>query len=360
MIEKYDINILNTYIEEEKLKNSYHESLPLIIWNYHDRVQHEVELWDDITMACRALVTDLDGNIIARSFSKFFNFEEKPIDLSRSYRIFEKMDGSLGLLFYYENKWIFSSRGSFTSDQTIMGLQILTEMNINIDNLRKDISYVFEIIYPENRVVVNYGNDRKLIYLSSFDRLGNEHLLLSEMKTFGFDVVEEVTHHYSGDFKTLQLLNTHNKEGFVIRFDDGERIKIKFADYIELHRIKDNVNVKLVIESILEHNFDTIINKIPDEFMNWFKETHTKINQEIYILQEKILNCFDTFYKLNPTCVKSFAISINQLEKDYKTIFFILYRNNIDIYDNRIHKIIVKNMINPLDYEEYFIPVERN
>jgi RNA ligase len=101
---------------------------------------------------CRGVITDdLTGKIIIKPFSKFFNYEELRIDdipweTSRCIYIQEKMDGSLGILFNYAGEWILSTRGSFTSDQAIKGLEIL-KSKYNLDSFNPLFSYILDIIY---------------------------------------------------------------------------------------------------------------------------------------------------------------------------------------------------------------------
>jgi hypothetical protein len=74
------------------------------------------------------------------------------------------MDGSLGILFYYEDEWIMATRGSFTSDQAIKGLEIVKN-NYFLDAFLREYAYLVEIIYPENRIVVDYRKE-KVTFLS--------------------------------------------------------------------------------------------------------------------------------------------------------------------------------------------------
>ena len=69
------IQILEEYYNDGLLHKQVHPTLPLTIWNYSPKVQYE-GLWDEITIQCRGLVTDDEGNIVARPFGKFFNYEE--------------------------------------------------------------------------------------------------------------------------------------------------------------------------------------------------------------------------------------------------------------------------------------------
>ena len=170
-LEKIDWNILNEYIVNNLIIANKHPEYDIWILNYSPKVQYKGE-WDEYTLSCRGLVIDKNGNILGRPFKKFKNVEEHnpcDIDMSIPYEVFEKMDGSLIILFYYQaiNKWIVASRGSFISEQALVAKEILNEMVDDIyTKLDKSYTYLFEVIYSENTIVVTYGNVRKLILLT--------------------------------------------------------------------------------------------------------------------------------------------------------------------------------------------------
>jgi RNA ligase len=141
-----DINILNKYIEEGLVVKNDHPTLPISIYNYSRTCQYEGK-WDNITKMCRGLVLDKEGNVVAKSFDKFFNYEELTLNdiPNESFEVFEKMDGSLLIVFWYEGKWIVASRGSFTSEQAIKGAELLKKYNTDI--MFRHLTYCFEIIY---------------------------------------------------------------------------------------------------------------------------------------------------------------------------------------------------------------------
>ena len=88
---KYDLNILNDYIERGLLIKNSHPTLPIDIYNYSRECQFS-EAWDEITLNMRGTVLDREGNIVARTFPKFFNMEEhKPGEIpTRSSRCLKK------------------------------------------------------------------------------------------------------------------------------------------------------------------------------------------------------------------------------------------------------------------------------
>ena len=164
---KYQLDILNQYIEKGLVVKQDHPTLPISIYNYSRTCQYE-RLWDEITMDCRGLVLDSDGNVVAKPFRKFFNFGELTTEQipNEPFEVFEKMDGSLGILFNYKGEWVLSTKGSFTSEQAIKGMEILKKYKY--DRLLTGYTYLFEIIYPENRIVCQYDFE-DLILLGVID-----------------------------------------------------------------------------------------------------------------------------------------------------------------------------------------------
>ena len=164
---KYDLKVLDKYIEENKIFKIKHPTLPISIYNYTRDTQYNL-YWDDITIAMRLTIIDDDGYVIAAPFNgKFFNYEEVkdkvPVKGDYVY-IQEKLDGSLGLLFYYNDQWHMATRRSFSSDIGIKGMEILRK-NYTVMNhtFMREFSYAVEIICPESKVVVDYKKREDVI-----------------------------------------------------------------------------------------------------------------------------------------------------------------------------------------------------
>jgi RNA ligase len=257
---------LNKYYEDGLLYKQVHPSLPLTIWNYTEKVQYE-NLWDEVTLMCRGLVTDNTGDIVATPFQKFFNIEEGKFEPTEKFEVYEKMDGSLGIVFWYQGQWVVATRGSFTSDQAIKARELLQKYNTDI--MFRHLTFCFEIIYPENRIVLDYGTDEKLVLLGTFNKDGKE--MDSEIwSQWGFDVVKK----YDGinDYKQLKEMVKNDQEGFVVKFSNGDRVKVKGVEYLRLHKIMTNVTTTGVWE-YLKNGEDVmeILKDVPDEFYNKIK-----------------------------------------------------------------------------------------
>lgn len=290
-----NLELLKKYHEDGLLHKQIHPSLDLTIWNYTPKVQYE-RLWDEITKQCRGLVTNSNGDVVARPFQKFFNYEELSIEEipNEHFNVYEKMDGSLGILFHYNDNWVFSSRGSFTSDQAIKGFQLLSKYDYK--SLDKNNTYLFEIIYPKNRIVVNYGDVEKLVLLGVIEtKTGNELNIYNEnYDLLGFELVLE----YNGivNFDHLKTEISNSQEGFVIRFKNGMRMKIKGDEYVRLHKIITNISNRDIWEYLKEGKpLDEILEKVPDEFYNWVRDTKDQFESDFLKIR---LSVEDEFYSL--------------------------------------------------------------
>lgn len=288
MIEK-----LRDYEARGLIYSQCHPTLPLHIWNYTDKVQYE-GLWDDVTMMCRGLVTDNKGKIVARPFKKFFNLSEGRTNITGKYEIYEKMDGSLGILFFYEGEWILASRGSFTSEQAIEGKKILDGIVGYHDVLDIRCTYCLEIIYKENRIVLDYGDRRGLVLLAKINTATGEDCAYDREETV-FDFA------YRYDWDDIPLDRLHemipdDEEGYVIKFSNGERCKIKGEEYLRLHKIMYGMSTTVIWDALRKGK--SVIEEVeglPDEFYDDVREYENYLKAEY---QKKFKEINDEFYSL--------------------------------------------------------------
>lgn len=264
-------NLLDQMITEKYIHVQKHPSEELYIYNYTAKTQYEW-LWNEWTIQCRGLIMDAKRNIVARPLKKFFNLEElQNVTLPNlPFEVYEKVDGSMGVLYWWNNEPAIATRGSFASEQALKATEMLhTTYKNTIPLLDKTKTYIFEIIYPQNRIVVNYGNKEVLILLAVLETETGKDFPLVEI---GFPIVQS----YDGitDFKKLQAINESNREGFVIKFENGFRFKLKFEEYKRLHRIMAQVSNKSIWENMMYNQpLDEMLELVPDEFYEWVRET---------------------------------------------------------------------------------------
>ncbi|WP_162903023.1 T4 RnlA family RNA ligase [Taibaiella koreensis] len=267
--------LLQQAMEKGWIVSRKHPQDDLYIYNYTAQVQYE-RAWNEITLACRGLILDAAGNVVARPFPKFFNLGEQSDAVlpAGGFEVFEKMDGSLGILYWSKGEPYIATRGSFTSDQAQKANALLYDRYREaIPLLNPERTYLFEIIYPANRIVVDYGDQEALVLLAVIDTESGAEFPPEEI---GFPVVKR----YNGvkDLSLLKQLEDPGKEGFVIRFDNNYRLKVKFAEYQRLHWIITQISSIDIWEYLRDNrSFDELLEKVPDEFYQWVKQTRERL-----------------------------------------------------------------------------------
>jgi len=274
-----DIATLRDYEERGLIRSQTHPNGELVIWCYTQEVQYDPIKWDSITKQCRGLITDLEGNVVARPFQKFFNFDDGYLaDIGEKFELdFDdatiqvKVDGSLGILYKDNEGYKIATKGSFQSEQAIKATEFLKEAmylypDINFDD---DYTYLFEVIYPQNRIVVDYGDLTDLVYLCSI------HKETGETK-FHTDHPFSVTKVYSKDEFTQTWLEQPKGtviEGFVVLFNNGKRLKFKLDDYRRLHYLLTGLTDRGIWELLMKgRDLATELKDVPDEMYSSIKE----------------------------------------------------------------------------------------
>lgn len=330
---KYDLNILNDYIAKGLVIGQSHATFPLAIFNYSRQCQYD-KLWDEVTLNCRGLILDTKGNVVARPFPKFFNMEELSVEEipNTSFDVFEKMDGSLGICFHYEGEWHMATRGSFTSEQAIKGKEMLDKYDTS--KLNTHYTYLFEIIYKENRIVVDYDFE-DLVLLAVIDTDTGAELSLDYVNTHNFRVVKK----YNGisDFKILKTMIGDNSEGYVIRFNGGMRMKIKGEEYVRLHRILTNFSTTDIWELLrTKGNINEFLDRVPDEFDNWVRLTMTSLEAEYENIRFRSWMDYEYHKFQAGSDKKSFANAIK--DNEYRSILFAMWDGKS--YEDTIWKMV--------------------
>jgi T4 RnlA family RNA ligase len=337
---------LDRYVAEGWLISQVHPTLPLTIYNYSQATQYEAK-WDEVTLSCRGLVFDEAGNQVSHPFKKFFNIEENKHTPTEHFEIYEKVDGSLITVFNYNGEWVVSSRGSFTSDQAIAAQKLFKQL-MNLDRIDERATYLFELIAPWNRIVVDYGEREELILLGARAKYFEaSHLDLYEVaKMLGCNLIRKFDFE---DYKEIQKLNWANTEGFIVRFSNGDRCKIKFADYVKLHRVLTNCSSYDIWENLKEFDKlpEEMLQDVPDEFYDWVHGVEWKLRKNYnHIENLHMAHLSSTLrYGLDR---KEFALRVQELEGVNHGLIFAMYNSKQD----KVKQLIWK-MIKP-EYEKPF------
>lgn len=304
IIDIYDKRI-DELVDQGYLMRKYSEDGKLVLFNYSDACLYD-KVWNDITINSRGHVYDaVTGDLVALPFSKFFNLSELPMEeqkellSKKGYSITEKMDGSLILCYNYERKWRVNSRGSFNSDQSQEATKIVAE-NYDLSRVPTNYTIVTEVIYPENQIVINYGKERKLVLLAIFNRESGleepRHIVEMISNLTRIPLVKEYNLTMEDMFKWQEEHNTLDQEGFVVKFQDGKRVKIKSKRYLEVAKLLANLTYKHLWENMEDGRVDeALVFQIPEEF-------RTELNEMVNFLEQTY---FDIYTEVLDECKKA-------------------------------------------------------
>ncbi|MFD7669071.1 RNA ligase [Streptomyces sp. NPDC059788] len=166
----FDPALLARSLDGGYVREQTHPTLPLRILNYTEKAQFERE-WNEVTRQCRGLITDRQGRILTRPYARFFNYSEHPegtFSLDEKVVVTDKLDGSLGILYPLpDDGYAIATRGSFASGQAVHATKSWQERYADTAQIKPGVTYLFEIIFPENRIVCDYGTLDDLVSAAS-------------------------------------------------------------------------------------------------------------------------------------------------------------------------------------------------
>ena len=246
---------------------------------------------DLLVRQCRGLILDEkdDWNVVSYSFDKFANYGEgyaDEIDWGVA-EVLEKADGSLTVLYNYDNKWhvqtsgmpdASGSLGNSTSKSFAdvfwltwnkMGLQLPTDTTK---------CWIFEMMLPPemHRIVVKHDQP-KLALIGVRDRITFEEHKPCQfagqyptVKSFPLQSMQDV-------INTFSSMNPLAQEGYVILGGKNggsfKRVKVKHPGYVNIHHMKNETGPKSMVEIVRSGEVPEVIAHFPE-----FKEEFDKIS----------------------------------------------------------------------------------
>lgn len=264
-------------------------------------------IWNDITIKARGLFVDqTTGEVIARSYNKFFNFgerSEKDIEVQNliyPLRIARKENGFLGIISWdhRNNKMIVASKSTTKAEYVGYFKDVLDQVNKqNLDLIldickKNNVSAIFEVCHPEDVHIVDYNKEKKLFLLdfvkNSLDIEGHDIMFSQRLLNRCHDLLDKndqylkiVEYQYVNseeEYKYIaeKYLTNDNIEGYVCTDRSGKMYKQKSDSYLLWKRRRR------ILESIYSnYNIPEEIEEEEKEFIEFLKRSETKFNSII-------------------------------------------------------------------------------
>lgn len=290
----------------------------------------------DILLECRGIKFDLEGNLIARPFHKFFNVNEKEslddIDFTKEHHILEKLDGSMVHTCVLDNEVRLMTRKGITEVSLFAEKEVFQDKDLRAKIYSQShrtpsgFTLVFEYVSPNNRIVIQYKKP-ELYLLAVRELQSGRYLPRKEVnciaRKLGIKTPSKMK------FNSLnEVSDLLDKEGIVITFNDGHFLKMKADDYLMKHRAASYFDSKKQIVNL-------VMSGAVDDQLSFFDDES----------QEKLLvfndACFKQLYDdlkkikskehLKNLDRKTFAQTINkEIDRAFRPFYFKFY----DGYDD--------------------------
>lgn len=297
-----------------------------------------------------------DCGVIAWPMNKFYNQGEThaaSIDLS-TMLLYEKLDGTMISLYWDElkNNWCISTRGVPEADIPIRLGDLLLEdktfYDLFIDALKEtlhhkgisfttlsdfcdsqhfdhNITYVFELTTPHNRVVVEYI-DSNITLLAARNIVTGIEIPIKNIETI-IDKPKIYDVHHSSFSAISAFADTFQPnvlEGFVATDSQFNRVKIKNSKWVFTSRVKDNIvsSKRNVIVSILNGTLDDILPFIDKQSKEILLQLSINFKVLISNLDSQCVQLCNEYHDN-----KTFALTIQEKILPLQAGFFSVKRN---------------------------------
>lgn len=311
--------------------------------------QLESDFSNEIVKECRGLIVDKNTlEPIALSFKKFWEVENElanDIDWS-SAKVQEKLDGSKLLCFYnkYDSEWQIATSGNLNIDGVNVndfgmtfgqlfnkaiynnGFKIRKEF---FDLLDKNYCYTFELIAPENRVVVKYKSaDLYLIGIRNVNTFEEVSTSQDKNITKYIKVPKEYSLSNLEDCLKATEQMTYNEEGYVVVDKNWHRIKVKSPAWKEVSKIRgDGILTKKKIITIIENGLiKETLEFYPEweEYINKVKRELIHFKHMVFIAIDDVLDYMEenNLYIDNNTQMGEIAKYIKEVHPLYQSFIF--------------------------------------
>lgn len=324
----------------------------LFIANYTNKAQFANE-WTNTERVCRGLIFDAHNKVIARGVPKFFNYGDPRIGEEVTddtiVEAYTKYDGSLGICYVQPDGQVaVATRGSFASEQAIVATSLLRDggQRVNPSHVLEAAEYgrtiLVEIIYPQNKIVVDYGETSMLRLLGWVDN-----------QTGGFDPSFGNLRFTGPLYQLMKKGVDRNEEGYVCQTRTGNLFKVKGEEYKRLHTLIFGLSNKTVWELLTSENgyvkFVEFRNQVPAPIGIWLDREYRKLQ----IQQRKFLdnvNLAVTKYTANDPTRKELALRLQANCPELLPLVFTYIDGGYPALIKQINK-----AIRPKDYRPYAV-----
>jgi len=257
----------------------------LFVLKYTRRVFFD-GLWNDFLEECRGTVIDADFNVIARPFTKIYNFrveEKSPVlDDSIAITAYRKVNGFMAALTWHNDDILVSTTGSLDSDfvgyikEMMLAHMPMCDWRHELLSARGH-TLMFECVHPSDPHIC--PEDAGMYFLGV-----RENAWDSKVKMYGqsqsdwarnYALTHLCCYYAEGELtdvgKLVEKSKTAKHEGFVFYTKDGMSAKIKTKYYLVQKAFARKKDIASLNKELVDEEFFPLVDhltSIKEQFNN--------------------------------------------------------------------------------------------
>lgn len=320
--------LCNTY----SIKANRHQKYPNLVCLKYSQI--ESPMGEKIVQQCRGIIlnSQADWQIISYPYDKFFNYGEgnaATIDWSHA-QVYEKLDGSLMVLYFYDGKWQVQSSGTpdasgEVNDFNITFAELFWKVWEELGyQLPQDIGqcFMFELMTPYNRIVVPQKDKNLVLHgarnINTLQEI-DPHIFSNK---YGWNIVKSYPlSNWEEVINASRNLDPMDSEGYIVCDRAFHRVKVKSPQYVAISHLREGFSSRRMLEIVVTNE--------GEEFLSYFPEWTDLYNKIKTRYQLFITEVEETYHQYQQIEVqKDFALAIKHLP--YSGILFSLRSGKIN------------------------------
>ena len=300
----------------------------------------------------RGLLMDTQGNIVVRSFEKFFNYCELDSrgkeyqELAKCYKVdneeevivYPKLDGTMVAISYHDGGLIGTTSTSMQTDWVKIVIDKLKGNEKLIEYLKSSgTSLIFEYTAPDNTIVVKYDKE-EITLLAEVENKSDAIVNISRLdhlEKLGLKVIKPI----KTSLKELLQWQKEkeNVEGWVVQNKMGYLIKFKTDWWFEnnIQQIEfTKKGIEYVIKLCLEDKIDDVIALI--------NQRENKKEQWVHGVAKFVDDIIRNAYNYATEYSTTREIAELEIDPATKSLAIIILKGNKDIVIDRVVRSIYK------------------
>lgn len=273
---------LSALVDRFAVRATRHARFPNLVMLKYSQINSPMH--EPVVQECRGLILDEaeDWRVVSFPYRKFFNYGEPnatAIDWATA-RVYEKLDGSLMTLYPYRGEWHVASSGTPDAGGPV-NASALTFAELfwttwkeagyvlppapSRDDDASTCCFMFELMSPENRIVVNHQRRRIVLHGARDLRTIRELEPVSVAERFAWQSVRSLPlGSIEACLDACKALRPTECEGYVVCDAAFNRLKVKSPQYVALSLLKENLSPRRMLEIVRANE--------SDEFFAYFPE----------------------------------------------------------------------------------------